>query len=998
VRLCTILALLFAAPLAAHAQGPSADWRTLQTPHFRVHYPAASEAWTRRAAARLESIRERVIAEVGYAPPEVVDVVVSDPVADANGEAIPVLGWPRMVLWTSPPGPESDLGHYTDWADLLLVHEETHLVHLLRPSRNPLRQLLARMAPVGPIPLAAPRWVFEGYATVIEGRLTGAGRPNSDLRASILRRWAQAGKLPSYARLAADSGTWHGMSMAYLLGSAYLEWLEERAGPGSLRKLWTRMTARTPRSFDGAFRGVFGDSPSDLYDRFRAELTWRALEAERRLAAESRQSRNDELWQDLKWTVGAPAVSPDGKNLVIELDPKDEPARLVIWSTEPNTEAEEKRKEQIEKLLARDPEDVPAVLTKPLPRKALHTLETHDGADPTTPRWMADGRSILCVRFAPDAEGFLHPDLFRWTPESGAVDRLTQKADLREPDPSPLAADPDWAVAVRNRDGASSIVRIDLKDGAETVLAGPSVDQVYDRPRISPDGRRVACARHSEGIWRLVVHDLATGQETAIEPPAGGTLASPAWSPDGQTLYAAVGEGGFIDLWAFSLDPEQPPHRLTRTQGAALSPVATPDGQALFYLSLETEGPDLRRLGLTPNPSPIALPTPGRGAPPSVPPGTAGVPPAQAAATAALPEDLAPAIRPIPPLPQPPFALADLAPSRPYGIGRQELLPLLGGSAASAGSRWEIGARSGDLLGRLDLLALISRTTNGWPEGGALAGIWRGWPVEIGLHLFRTREEPSEQSGPLPPFRRPFDLERQGAELSAAWDRRWIGSRLNLRAAVLREDLDPTSSPNARRDIGSITGSWSAFRQWGTWKLGTALTAHGEWGRTDQNDWTRQGAGLRMSFDKQDTGLSLAWRRDDGSGTFRVFDRYQLGGAETSLLPRTATSGLIAVPALPFATLTGTEHEAQRAELRLGFLPAPLFYERHRLWEGGGSSRGPWLTLAGLEWRDSIGPFPIVRVPILDVRIGVARVLDTPFLAEMLDGDTRWWITTVWRP
>jgi len=79
------------------------------------------------------------------------------------------------------------------------------------------------------------------------------------------------------------------MSMAYLLGSAYLEWLEARTGPGSLRNLWSRMTARTPRSFDDAFRGVFGESPADLYDRFRAELTWRAMEAERRLALETRE-------------------------------------------------------------------------------------------------------------------------------------------------------------------------------------------------------------------------------------------------------------------------------------------------------------------------------------------------------------------------------------------------------------------------------------------------------------------------------------------------------------------------------------------------------------------------------------------------------------------------------------------------------------------------------------------------------------------------------------
>jgi hypothetical protein len=341
-------ALAFFLALSAAAQGPSADWRTLATPHFRVHYPASSEAWTRRAAARLESIRERVAAEVGYAPPEVVDVLVSDPVADPNGMAYPILGWPRLVLWTSPPGPESDLGHYGDWSELLIAHEEAHLAHLLRPSRNPLRRALARLAPFGPIPITAPRWVVEGYATVVEGRLTGAGRPHGDVRAAILRRWAQAGKLPAYPRLASDRGSWRGMSMAYLLGSAYLEWLEERAGPGSLRKLWARMTARSPRSFDDAFRGVFGEAPADLYDRFRAELIWRAIEAERRLAGASREGA---LWQDLSWTVGAPAVSPDGQRLVIELDRKDRPSRLVVWPTAPDEEGEKKRQEKIKELL-----------------------------------------------------------------------------------------------------------------------------------------------------------------------------------------------------------------------------------------------------------------------------------------------------------------------------------------------------------------------------------------------------------------------------------------------------------------------------------------------------------------------------------------------------------------------------------------------------------------------------------------------------------------------
>ena len=139
------------------------------------------------------------------------------------------------------------------------------------------------LLPLGPISLRAPRWVDEGYATLVEGELTGSGRPNGDFRAAILRQRARAGRLPSYRQMASDSQSWMGMSMAYLAGSAYLEWLVARSGPDSLKHLWARMTARKDRSFGGAFEGVFGEPPEKLYERFCAELTWRAMEAERRL-------------------------------------------------------------------------------------------------------------------------------------------------------------------------------------------------------------------------------------------------------------------------------------------------------------------------------------------------------------------------------------------------------------------------------------------------------------------------------------------------------------------------------------------------------------------------------------------------------------------------------------------------------------------------------------------------------------------------------------------
>src|SRR5687768_11556289 len=73
----------------AGAQAPHADWKTIQTQHFRVHYPVAHEAWARQAAAKLEDVRDRVGDAVGYRPPEIIDVIISDPIAEANGFAWP---------------------------------------------------------------------------------------------------------------------------------------------------------------------------------------------------------------------------------------------------------------------------------------------------------------------------------------------------------------------------------------------------------------------------------------------------------------------------------------------------------------------------------------------------------------------------------------------------------------------------------------------------------------------------------------------------------------------------------------------------------------------------------------------------------------------------------------------------------------------------------------------------------------------------------------------
>jgi hypothetical protein len=412
---------------ALSAQAPHDNWRTIATPHFRVHYPAAYEAWATRAASRLESVRTAVVAEVGFAPDTVTDVLIENPIADANGITIALLDTPRIVLYAEPPEPETQIGEYSNWIDLLTVHETAHFVHLLRPSRNPLDRAVAHLLPLNPITLHAPRWVLEGYATLIEGRITGSGRPSGAMRAAVLRTWAINGQLPTYAQLNSDR-RFLGMSMAYLAGSAFLEWLVEKNGPDSLRNLWARMTARQRRSFDSAFAGVFGDTPQRLYGQFTAELSANAM-----AIARAGGWKDGELWQETTRGSGDPAVSPDGTKLAMVLRNAKGEATLAVFSTGANEE-ETRNAKRIAEMFRRDPQDVAPVRTKPFPRKPLHSYKPADGGDIENPRWTRDGTAIIYTHKQPDRDGFLHHDLFRWNPSSAQSERLTHLADVKVAD------------------------------------------------------------------------------------------------------------------------------------------------------------------------------------------------------------------------------------------------------------------------------------------------------------------------------------------------------------------------------------------------------------------------------------------------------------------------------------------------------------------------------------------------------------------------------------
>jgi eukaryotic-like serine/threonine-protein kinase len=109
----------------------------------------------------------------------------------------------------------------------------------------------------------------------------------------------------------------------------------------------------------------------------------------------------------------------------------------------------------------------------------------------------------------------------------------------------------------------------------------------YLHPRLSPDGKRLACAivdveSGQRDVWVL---DLERGSRTRLTF-ADGTSTDPVWTPDGRSItYGSSRKGGSIDLFSVPADGSSPGIPLTpgRDDESYLFPRAwLPDGSALL--------------------------------------------------------------------------------------------------------------------------------------------------------------------------------------------------------------------------------------------------------------------------------------------------------------------------------------------------------------------------------------------------------------------------------
>jgi Tol biopolymer transport system component len=916
--------------------------------------------WSRFVAERLPAVDSAVGRLVGYSPPGRVQIVIDDPFDISNGFAFTVIDHPVIVFWASPPDPRESIGQFRTWGEMLAVHEFGHVAHLTRPSRNPWTRLLWRVAPVdlGPIPLRAPRWVLEGYATYVEGVVTGTGRPHGVWRPATLRQWAIEGRLPNYAQLS-SWGDFEGGDFAYLAGSAFLEWLARRYGDSSLVDVWRRLTARTNRTFDEAFAGVYGDPPALVYDRFRAEVTADAVQIDSALAHAGLVE--GELVQHLARATGDPAISRDGRHVAIVLRSATRPSRVVVWNTTAESDSSERRARA--RLLQRDPDDVPARRIYPTPKRALATLVASDGRSYEDPRWFPDGRRLLLWRPTRRPDGSLRPELYVWDYARHDLRRLTSHAGVRNADPSP---DGTRIAALRCAGGHCDVVVIDVASRRVRVVAAGDVATSFARPRWSPDGAAIAVAMQRENRWRIAVVDSTGSLPRFVDPDDGANRFDPDWI--GSTSLVVVSDrSGAPNLERIDLGPSGPTARaLTRVTGAVIAPEVNPADSSIWFLALHSQGYDARRL-VRPMPLPES---------PSV----------------LLESRLSPvvvmsstAVRS--------FAPTSAVAERRYGVGDRTTrwVPAIG--ATSNGREATLAIVNADAVGRLMALGQLAIGSGDAWRGGALDVVWRGWrPVARIAGFIATTTGPlfdpfvaslsasslDRLSGGRARLDYTHSLDRTDIRLSAGGSLARLSIRDALAIDVSRNLVFGELAANARQSGVAASAS-------------EGIAAHVTGGETDGDQYARFLAsatahlGVR-GFPPLDAGASYG----RVSTKAPAFEQFVVGGLPSNLIDASVLAQRLSIPALPTGVAGGDRVLAYRAATSLAGL-SPYFFAASA--SVATNRFEDWHRVIGLELTVDQSAVPVLGLPGARLAAGVGYSLDAPVRHQ-----TRGYLTATLRP
>jgi hypothetical protein len=563
-----VVALLAVTATAVAGQvPPDAPWRSFESEHFRVTFPAGLESLARETAQRAERAYRVLAAALVEPPGGRTEILLTDYMDTSNGLA-EVAPYKRITIFARPPVDGFALSHFDDWLELVVTHEVAHVFHLdvTGPLGGFLRGVFGRVPTQWPFfpGLGTPRWTVEGLATYYESALTESGRVRGSYHDMVLRTAILEGRFDGIDQVSGLSPTWPAGQRPYIYGSLFFDHLLDRYGAERMGSFVEGFAGQlVPYRLNAAARRAFGVSFSEAWDEWHDSLR-EELES-RRGVAEARApfTTPEAVTRDARFAL-FPRVSPDGQTLVYSVSDGRGDSRLA--------------------------------------RSDL----SGGGADRLTRTngravfdWTAEG-GVVFSQLEMEDPYRMWQDLYHARP-GGGVERVTEGARIDHPS---VAPDGREVVAIQTGPGSTRLVAVSLADGGVRPLTDFDPEVHWAFPAVSPNGRWIAAARWSDGAWfDIVLLDREGGLVAEVTRDRALDVA-PAWSHDGGWLLWASDRSGIPNILAARVEGATgrvlEERQVTNLLTGAHFPSVDPQGRWIYFSGYHADGWEVERIPYRP--------------------------------------------------------------------------------------------------------------------------------------------------------------------------------------------------------------------------------------------------------------------------------------------------------------------------------------------------------------------------------------------------------------
>jgi len=481
------------------------EWKTLETPHFRIHHEADQKEYAQNLASIAERVHSKLITWLEWQPQAQTEVVLLDTVDMSNGSAFP-LPYNRISIYAPTPV-DGEMMDQTPWLEMVFTHEYVHILQLDMAFAAPkvIRNIFGRSMDLFTLmdfpQLFAPTWVTEGLAVYGESEFMGKngntanyGRLNSAFYEAMMRMEVQRG-LRSLTEVSFNSGYRWPYGQVYLYGAYFFKFVDERYGREAVTN-YIKVYGRNviPFRMDNRAMQIFGKHADDVWVEYQDYLTQRFTP---QLAAIKQKNRfNTHTIFDASYTSSALAAAGNGDLYFLHDDASSRP--------------------QIRRMAA------DGTHTTIVDGRGVQDIDWHDKS------------GLLLSKFAVCDNTNVYADLYQWLPGMSSAQRLTHCGRYVfaawRPDGNAIAA-------IQSERGFSRLLLLDSAGKTISVLVELPAGDALGHIAWSPDGASVvASIKRKKSGWNLELLDIHTLSWQVLTSNTE-LVQRPRFSADGSEIY-----------------------------------------------------------------------------------------------------------------------------------------------------------------------------------------------------------------------------------------------------------------------------------------------------------------------------------------------------------------------------------------------------------------------------------------------------------------------------